>query len=118
MLRLPFLAGVQRYVRRTQPARARWFEPAFKFGVAARAAWEVARAPFYWALRRLRGRPERAARTLATARARLRFLERDLGRFLRARGDAPAPGAPASTSRRPGPASSRGRREADRPTRR
>lgn len=84
-LRLPFLQGLLRFLRRTQPPiRYACFVPVFKAGVAVRASWEVARAPIYWALRRARRRPERAERTLETARARLRFLERDLGRFLRA----------------------------------
>ena len=90
-LRLPFLLGLLRFLRRTQPrARYALFAPLFKAGVAVRATWEVARAPFYFALRRARGRPERADRTLETARVRLRFLERDLATFLRARPEAPA----------------------------
>jgi hypothetical protein len=69
--------------KRESAATYALFRPAFKVGVAIRAVWEVARAPAYAAVRRLRGRPERAERTLATARARIRFLERDLLPFLR-----------------------------------
>jgi N-acetylglucosaminyl-diphospho-decaprenol L-rhamnosyltransferase len=83
-MRLPLLQGAMRFLaKRESRTTTAWFRPAFKVGVAVRALWEVVRAPAYAAVRRLRGRPERAERTLATARDRIRFLERDLLRFLR-----------------------------------
>jgi N-acetylglucosaminyl-diphospho-decaprenol L-rhamnosyltransferase len=109
-LRLPFLAGLLRFIRRSQPWwQYAWFAPIFKTGVALRASWEVVRAPFYWAVRRARKRPERAARTLDTARARLRFLERDFGRFLRTwpKADVALAGPPAAATSPAGPSEPR-----------
>lgn len=83
-LRLPLLRGMLRLTRkRLSPARAAFFEPAFKLGVLARAALEALRAPLWAVLRRLRGRAERARRTIDTARDRIAFLERDVAAFLR-----------------------------------
>lgn len=83
--RLPLLAGFLRLQRkRLPPAAAAAFEVAFKVGAVWRSAWEVVRAPALALARLARGRRARAARTLATARDRLRFLERDLRGFLRA----------------------------------
>lgn len=83
--RLPLLLGLLRLQRkRLAPGAYVAFAAAFKAGVVARSAWEIARAPTLAAARALRGRRARARRTLATAAARARFLERDLLRFLRA----------------------------------
>jgi hypothetical protein len=80
--RLLLLLGLLRLQRKRLPAVAvPFFEAAFKLGVPARAVVEVALAPPLALLRRLRGRPERAARTWRTARERLRFLAVDLVRF-------------------------------------
>lgn len=99
--RLPLLAGALRFQRgRLAPAAYGAFSLVFRAGVIARALVEVARAPFDAALRRLRGRPERAARGWRTARERVRFLERDTLAFLRAEtGRSP-------TARRPEPSRS------------
>jgi GT2 family glycosyltransferase len=84
-LRISMLEGILRFLRRTSPGRsARAFEPVFKGGVLARAAWEVVRAPPIAAARWLTGRPDKAARVLATASNRMRFLERHALRLLRA----------------------------------
>src|SRR5262245_56680571 len=62
-MRLPLLQGAMRFLsKRESKATNAWFRPAFKLGVALRATWEVVRAPAYAAVRRLRGRPERARR--------------------------------------------------------
>lgn len=83
--RLPLLTGMLR-LQRKRLSRARYvlFATAFKVGVPLRAASELVAAPFLALLRRLAGRPERAARTLRLARHRGRFLARDLFAFLRA----------------------------------
>ena len=59
------------------------FAGLFVLGVVARSLWEIVRAPVVAPLRRLRGHPERARRTGDVARARLRFLERDVAALLR-----------------------------------
>jgi GT2 family glycosyltransferase len=83
-LRLPLLQGVLRYQRRRLSPRAgAAFSAVFKLGVLARTAGDALRWPLLHALRRLRGSPRRVSKSLAAQRARLRFLERDLGRFLR-----------------------------------
>ncbi len=83
--RLPLLAGALRFQRRRlTPARYAVFSAVFKVGVVTRSLIELVRAPFYALLRRMRGRPERAARTWRTARERAHFLERDVLALLRA----------------------------------
>ncbi len=83
-LRLPLLRGMLRFTRkRLSYAQRSFFEPAFKLGVVTRVALEALRAPLWAVLRRLRGRSERARRTVETARDRIAFLERDVGAFLR-----------------------------------
>ena len=83
--RFPLLSGALRFQRRRlSPARYALFSLAFKAGVVARSLIELARAPAYAALRNLRGRAERAARTWRTARERVHFLERDALALLRA----------------------------------
>lgn len=83
--RLPLLVGALRLQRRRlSPTGYALFALTFKVGVVVRSMVELARAPVYAVLRRLRGRPERAARTWRMARERVRFLERDVLALLRA----------------------------------
>lgn len=83
-LRLPLLVGAVRFQRkRLGPLAFGAFAGLFVLGVVARSLWEIVRAPVVAPLRRLRGHPERARRTGDVARARLRFLERDVAALLR-----------------------------------
>jgi len=83
--RLPLLQGLLRFQRkRMRPFAYGAFAATFKVGVVARSLWEIVRAPVAAAARAARGRTARAQRTLDVARARTRFLERDLRAFLRA----------------------------------
>lgn len=83
--RLPLLQGILRLQRkRMRPGAYAAFALAFKVGVVTRSLWEIVRTPVAAAARAARGRTARAARTLETAGARVRFLERDLRAFLRA----------------------------------
>ena len=82
--RLPLLQGALRFARKSSsPLLFLLFSVAFACGVVFRSVWEILRAPFHAALRRLRGRPDRASRALSMASDRIRFLERDLLPFLR-----------------------------------
>ena len=102
--RISLLQGLLRFHRQGLDPRAyAWFSPALRAGVVARSLAEILRAPVTWALRRLRGRPERAARAIDTARQRATFLERDVLRWLRVETGTRAtssPGAPGPGRRR------------------
>lgn len=104
VLRISLLQGLLRFHRQGLDPRAyAWFSPALRAGVVARSLAEILRAPVTWALRRLRGRPERAARAIDTARQRATFLERDVLRWLRVETGTRAtssPGAPGPGRRR------------------
>jgi GT2 family glycosyltransferase len=86
-MRLPLLQGALRFTRKRSSSTAfAAFWVAFQTGVVMRSAWELFRAPFVAAGRRLRGRPERAQRAWRMAAERRRFLERDLLTLLRSHG--------------------------------